>query len=98
MEQLVAKVRSHKGERCVLYPNGLIVGRIAKAMGMDVLAFTARPRVTTEERKDTDFCIPETGDPNGTIPISWYSGLDKVSVHEFLSQGLDVLVLCLPLT
>jgi phosphoglycerate dehydrogenase-like enzyme len=67
-------------------------------MGMTVYAYTASPRLAPESRKDTGYIVPGTGDPDGTIPISWHHGLDKASIHEFLSLGLDHLVISLPLT
>lgn len=67
-------------------------------MGMDVLAYTASPRTTPESRKDHGFIVPGTGDPDGSIPSAWYSGLDKASLHTFLKQDLDVLVIGVPLT
>jgi lactate dehydrogenase-like 2-hydroxyacid dehydrogenase len=72
--------------------------RICKAMGMDVLAFTASPRPTPESKKDTGYIVPSTGDPDGTIPSAWYSGLDKPSLHKFLSADLDIILLAVPLT
>jgi hypothetical protein len=74
------------------------VARVAKAMGSDVIAYTASPRPTPESRRDDGFIVPGTGDPDGSIPSAWYSGLDKKSLHEFLAQEIDLLVLCVPLT
>ncbi len=42
--------------------------------------------------------MPRTGDPEGSIPSSWYSGFDKASLHEFLAQDIDVLLVSVPLT
>ena len=56
---------------------------------MDVIAFTATPRSTPESKIDNGFIVPGTGDPDGSIPSSWYSGLDKESLHHFLSQDID---------
>ena len=67
-------------------------------MGMDVYAFTASPKETLEARRDSGYSIPGTGDPDGTIPSKWYSGLEKSSLREFLQQDMDIVVLCLPLT
>jgi hypothetical protein len=67
-------------------------------MGSDVIAYTASPRKTPESRRDDGFIVPGTGDAEGSIPSAWYSGLDKESLHEFLRQGIDLLVLCVPLT
>lgn len=65
---------------------------------MEVFAFTATPRDTPEQRKDNGYIVAGTGDIDGTVPDRWYSGLDKASLHEFLRQDLDMLVVCLPLT
>lgn len=67
-------------------------------MGMDVLAYTASPRTTPEARADDGYIIPNTGDPDGTIPVAWYSGTAPADLHAFLGQGLDHLVVALPLT
>jgi hypothetical protein len=67
-------------------------------MGMDVLAYTATPKETPESRKDNGFIVPGTGDPDGSIPSEWFSGLDKSNLHNFLKQKLDILVVCVPLT
>jgi lactate dehydrogenase-like 2-hydroxyacid dehydrogenase len=74
------------------------VARVGKALGMDVIAYTATPKETPEKRVDRGFIVPGTGDPDGTIPSAWYSGLDKTSLHEFLEQDIDVLVVAVPLT
>jgi phosphoglycerate dehydrogenase-like enzyme len=42
--------------------------------------------------------VPGTGDPDGSIPIAWYSGTATSDLHAFLAQDLDVLVMSLPLT
>ncbi|PQE09715.1 2-hydroxyacid dehydrogenase protein [Rutstroemia sp. NJR-2017a BBW] len=68
-----------------------LAARICKAM--------ASPRDTPESRKDTGkYIVPSTGDPDGTIPSAWYSGLDKESLHNFLSQSIDILLVSVPLT
>lgn len=67
-------------------------------MGMTVYAYTASPRPTPESRHEDGFIVPGTGDPEGTIPVSWHHGTDKSSIHEFLSLGLDHLVVSVPLT
>ncbi|KAI9843587.1 MAG: hypothetical protein M1838_002550 [Thelocarpon superellum] len=77
---------------------GRQVANVCKAMGMDVIAYTASPRTTPESKKDTGYIIPGTGDPDGTIPSAWYSGLDKASLRAFLSQDIDVLLISVPLT
>ena len=66
---------------------------------MDVIAYTASPRKTPESKKDKGkYIVPGTGDPDGLIPSAWYSGLDKASLHNFLSQSIDILLVSVPLT
>ena len=77
---------------------GRQVARSAKALGMDVFAFTANPRNTLESRRDHGYVVPGTGDPEGTIPSAWFSGLETESLHHFLSQDLDHLLISVPLT
>ena len=77
---------------------GRQVARVGKAMGMDVIAYTASPRTTPESKHDTGFIVPGTGDPDGSIPSAWYSGLDKESLHNFLKQDIDLLLISVPLT
>lgn len=67
-------------------------------MGMDVIAYTASPRDTAESRKDHGFIVPGTGDADGSIPGAWYSGMDKTSLHHFLAQDIDHLLVSVPLT
>ncbi|KAH7123774.1 hypothetical protein B0J11DRAFT_321186 [Dendryphion nanum] len=94
-------VRDAVGKRVGVLGYGSIgrqVARVAKALGSDVIAYTASPRPTPESRRDDGFIVPGTGDPDGSIPSAWYSGLDKESLHEFLRQKIDLLVLSVPLT
>ncbi|KAF1999541.1 hypothetical protein P154DRAFT_523327 [Amniculicola lignicola CBS 123094] len=77
---------------------GRQVARVAQAMGMHVLAYTASPRKTPESKHDDGFIVPGTGDAEGLIPKEWFSGLDKESLRAFLAQGVDLLVVCVPLT
>lgn len=77
---------------------GRQVARVGQAMGMDVLAYTASPKPTPEKKKDLGFIVPGTGDPDGSIPSAWYSGLDKASLHDFLKRDIDVLLISVPLT
>lgn len=65
---------------------------------MDVIAYTASPRKDAESKKDHGYIVPGTGDRDGSIPSAWYSGLDKKSLHNFLSQDIDVLLISVPLT
>ncbi|KAA8576431.1 hypothetical protein EYC84_006555 [Monilinia fructicola] len=95
-------LRDSVGQRLGVLGYGAIgrqAARISKAMGMDVIAYTASPRPTPESRKDTGkYIVPNTGDPDGLIPSAWYSGLDKSSLHNFLSQDIDILLIAVPLT
>ncbi|KAF2662840.1 hypothetical protein K491DRAFT_584413 [Lophiostoma macrostomum CBS 122681] len=96
-----AQVRDGVGRRVGVLGYGSIgrqVARLAQALGSDVIAYTASPRKTPESRRDNGFIVPGTGDPEGSIPSAWYSGLDKKSLHEFLRQEIDLLVLSVPLT
>ena len=77
---------------------GRQVGKLAKVMGMDVIVFTANPRDTPESRKDKGYIVPGIGDPEGEAPSAWYSGHDKGSLHHFLAQDLDQLLVSVPLT
>lgn len=65
---------------------------------MDVVAYTASPKDTPEKKKDVGFVVPGTGDIDGSIPKEWFSGLDKKSLHNFLAQDIDVLLVSVPLT
>lgn len=67
-------------------------------MGMEVYAFTRTERPTPESRKDSSYCVPGTGDPNGLIPAKWFHGSSRADIDNFLDQKLDILVVCLPLT
>lgn len=71
---------------------------MSHALGMSVYAHTASPRPTPESRRDTGFIVPGTGDPDGSIPVSWHHGTDRDSIRSFLALGLDHLVVSLPLT
>lgn len=74
------------------------VAKVSAALGMTVHAYTASPRPTPSSRRDTGYIVPGTGDADGTVPVSWHHGIDKASIHAFLSLGLDHLVISLPLT
>jgi phosphoglycerate dehydrogenase-like enzyme len=67
-------------------------------MGMEVLAYTASPRDTPESRRDDGYIVPGTGDPDGTLPVSWHHGTDRESLRKFLALNLDHIVISLPLT
>ncbi|OJD32866.1 2-hydroxyacid dehydrogenase [Diplodia corticola] len=77
---------------------GRQVARVAQAMGMTVLAYTATPKDTPAQRRDRGFIVPGTGDADGAIPQAWYSGLDRASLHDFLAQDVDILLVSVPLT
>lgn len=65
---------------------------------MDVIAYTASPRATPESKHHTGYTVPGTGDPEGLLPSAWYSGLTTPSLHTFLSQSIDILLISVPLT
>ncbi|CAO2656731.1 Nn.00g055340.m01.CDS01 [Neocucurbitaria sp. VM-36] len=95
------QVSDRVGKRVGILGYGSIgrqVARVAKAMGMDVIAYTASPRDTPESRKDGGYIVPGTGDPDGAFPSAWYSGTSKEAVHAFLKQDIDLLVVAVPLT
>lgn len=99
--KVLTHLRDKTGQRIGILGYGSIgrqVARVSQAMGMDVVAFTAHPRSTPESKKDTGYIVPNTGDPDGTIPSAWFSGFDKASLHNFLSKDLDHLVISVPLT
>ncbi|KAI5306408.1 hypothetical protein KEM56_001039 [Ascosphaera pollenicola] len=77
---------------------GRQIGRVAKAMGMRVLVHNLSPRNTPKSKENRRYNIPHTGDPDGTIPDAWFSGAEKKDLHHFLSQGLDQVVVSVPLT
>lgn len=74
------------------------MARIFSALGATIHAYTARPQSTPTSRRDQGFVIPGTGDLDGSIPTKWYSGIDRPSFRQFLLSGLDLVVVCLPLT
>lgn len=95
------RVSDRVGKRVGVLGYGSIgrqVARVAKAMGMDVIAYTASPRRTPESKRDEGFIVPGTGDPDGSLPSAWYSGTAKEDLHNFLKQEIDLLVIGVPLT
>lgn len=74
------------------------VARVFSAMGCRIHVYTASPHTTPASRRDDGYIVPGTGDPDGTIPQAWYSGATKTDLHTFLASGLDLLVVCVPLT
>lgn len=92
-------VRDLAGQRIGVLGYGSIgrqVGRVAKAMGMDVIAYTAHAKDTPESRADNGYVVPGTGDGDGSIPSAWYSGLSTPALHRFLAQDIDVLLVSVP--
>ncbi|KAI1331264.1 D-isomer specific 2-hydroxyacid dehydrogenase [Xylariaceae sp. FL0255] len=78
---------------------GRQVARVAKAIGMEVYAYTRTEKSTAESRKDDSYCVPGIeGDPDGLLPAKWFYGSSKESLNTFLDQNLDILVVSLPLT
>jgi phosphoglycerate dehydrogenase-like enzyme len=70
---------------------GRELARIAKsAFAMTVLACKRDP----SERRDTGYCRPGTGDPEGRLPDAWFT---PAQLDELLSRS-DVVVMCAPLT
>jgi phosphoglycerate dehydrogenase-like enzyme len=70
---------------------GRELARIAKtAFAMTVLACKRDP----SERRDTGYCRPGTGDPEGLLPDGWFA---QHQLHELLRHS-DVVVMCAPLT
>lgn len=65
---------------------------------MRVHAYTLHAKDTPESRRDRSYTPPGTGDPTGLLPSRWFSGGSKTDRHTFLSSGLDLLVIALPLT
>ncbi|KAE9377192.1 D-isomer-specific 2-hydroxyacid dehydrogenase-like protein [Stipitochalara longipes BDJ] len=97
----VGWVRDYVGQRLGVLGYGAIgrqTARVSKALGLDVIAYTASPRNTPESKKETGYTVPGTGDDEGLIPSAWYSGLDKASLHNFLKQDIDILLIAVPLT
>lgn len=65
---------------------------------MDIYACNLHPRLTPESRRDETYTPPGLGDPDGILPSKWFSAGDTEGLHEFLSSGLDLLVITVPLT
>lgn len=100
-KRATAYVEDSPGGRMGILGYGAIgrqVERLAKAMGMDVVAFTARERPTPESKHDKSYCVPGTGDPTGEIPSRWFHGGTSTAIDDFLAQDIDVLFMALPLT
>jgi phosphoglycerate dehydrogenase-like enzyme len=70
---------------------GRELARVAKrTFAMRVLASKRDPA----QRRDTGYCRPGTGDPEGSLPDAWFT---PGQLHELLA-GSDVVVMCAPLT
>ena len=70
---------------------GRELARIAKsAFAMTVLACKRDP----SERRDTGYCRPGTGDPEGLLPDGWFT---PGQLHELLARS-DIVIMCAPLT
>lgn len=70
---------------------GREVGRLAHAFGMSVIAINTR----AEPHPDTGFhAAPDIGDPDGELPIAWYSSRN---LPDAVRQ-VDFLVITCPLT
>lgn len=77
---------------------GRQIARVAKALGMDVYAYTLHARPTLESRRDDSYAPPGLGDADGTLPSQWFFGSSTEDLHHFLRSGLDLLVVATPLT
>lgn len=98
---LARGVRDLVGQKLGVLGYGSIgrqAANVARAMGMEVIAYTASLKDTPEKKADHGFVIPGTGDQDGSIPSAWFSGLDKESLHNFLRQDIDILLVAVPLT
>ncbi|TVY38000.1 D-2-hydroxyacid dehydrogenase [Lachnellula subtilissima] len=88
-----------------IWGNQSELGSVRDGVGqrLGVLGYGAIGRQTPAtppraKKKDRGYIVPGTGDPDGVIPSKWYSGLDKASLHNFLSQDIDILLVSVPLT
>ncbi|HXH83452.1 MAG TPA: NAD(P)-dependent oxidoreductase, partial [Candidatus Tectomicrobia bacterium] len=63
---------------------------VTAAFGMRVLACKRDP----SRRRDTGYCPPGTGDPDGALPEAWFP---PERLRDVLARA-DVVVLCAPLT
>ena len=74
------------------------MARIAKSLGMEIVVYNSRPRLTPADRKDRNWYQTGSGDPDGVLPAAYFHGQSKEEFHTFLFQNLNFLVLTLPLT
>ncbi|KAK9376257.1 uncharacterized protein V1513DRAFT_423735 [Lipomyces chichibuensis] len=72
---------------------GRQTARVAKALGMKVVAhsFSSPPK-----KERVEVAVPNSGDPDGSIPEIWYTGIE--GLDDFFSSGIDVLVVAAPFT
>ncbi|KAI9890785.1 MAG: hypothetical protein M1814_003569 [Vezdaea aestivalis] len=78
---------------------GRHVARIGQGMGMKVHVYSRRDRKESKASQvDTFIMDPNISDPDAIIPQMWFSGEDKENLHSFLLSGINLLVLCVPLT
>lgn len=90
--------RMLRGENCYDKTLGILgygsigrhIARMARAMGMRVLAYKRHPEIHC----DSAFRLPGSGDPDGSIPDGWFG---PEGLMQMLS-ATDILVLTLPLT
>lgn len=69
---------------------GRETARLAKALGMTVHVLVRQPI----QKRDTVYCVPETGDPEGNLPDRVFYGSEK----EAFLNSLDFLVMAIPQT
>lgn len=84
--------RELRGETIGILGYGSIgreVGRLALSLGMRVVALSASGR-----RRDVGYRVEGTGDPEGRVPIAWYT---PDQLHAFLGS-CGFVVLAVPLT
>lgn len=87
-----------QGESCYGKTMGIVgygsigrhVARIAKAMGLSVLAY----KQNIKNRRDTAPCLPNTGDPEGVLPDAWFGSGQLMQMLE----RSDIVVCLLPIT
>jgi phosphoglycerate dehydrogenase-like enzyme len=70
---------------------GRQIARLAEAFGMRVLAMQRR---TDHDHRDFGFQFPDVGDPEGILPVRYYT---PDQLHSMLNEG-DIVVITVPLT
>ncbi|KAK9365729.1 hypothetical protein V1509DRAFT_632317 [Lipomyces kononenkoae] len=72
---------------------GRQTARVAHALGMKVIAhsFSSPPK-----RERVEVAVPNSGDPDGSIPEKWFTGVEQLD--DFFSSGIDVLLVSAPFT